>query len=158
LYKCMLRIEKNWGKKVIFQISVPRAKKKCTRQRNSLPRASHLALGKEICAECLFLCWEFSSRLSAKKPLWRVFFLWREFFFLLSSKTSLRRVFYLTLGRDVRELLAKPWIPVVILRCQLHRYLYNFNGQVLQLHDELFLCKWWECWHRFIWHRKILVP
>jgi hypothetical protein len=67
----------------------------CTWQRNSLPRASQLALGKEIFGECFFLCRELFVWLSAKKSVCQVFFLCR-----LSAKPSLPRVFHLALGTE----------------------------------------------------------
>jgi hypothetical protein len=96
----MLRIEKFGGKKVIFYKFLCRERKKCTWQRNSLPRARQLALGKEIFGECFFLCRELSVWLSAKEPVCQVFFLCRVPNKKLLAKPSWPRVFYLALGTE----------------------------------------------------------
>jgi hypothetical protein len=50
----MLRIEKKWRQKSDFLNFLCRESENCTWQRNSLPRANQLALGKEIFGECFF--------------------------------------------------------------------------------------------------------
>jgi hypothetical protein len=76
---------------MIFKISLPRAKKICSGQRNlcqvffSFPRVFYLALGKEASVPSVFLCQEFFISLSAKPCLPRVFY------FALGTETNSRQ-------------------------------------------------------------------
>jgi hypothetical protein len=80
-----LRIEKIGGKKLFFTFS--------------LPRASRLPLGKEICAECFFFAESFLITLGKEASLPNVVSLPRVFIWL-SAKPSLPGVFYLALDKE----------------------------------------------------------
>jgi hypothetical protein len=65
----MLMIEKNWRQKSDFLNFLCGESENCTWQRNYLPRANQLALGKEIFDECFFFCREFFIWLSAQNQI-----------------------------------------------------------------------------------------
>jgi hypothetical protein len=100
----MLRIEKNWRQKSVFLNFLCRESENCTWQRNSLPRANQLTLGKEIFGECFFLCRELFVWLLAKKPVCRVLFMCREPNKKLSAKSLLCREFFIWLSAQNQTL------------------------------------------------------